>query len=135
MIVFKYRKESGRTGVEIFRPVADVEFRESTGKWIKCHPYIDSGADVTLLPLSFGKLLGLEIERDRIVELYGIGKQGIPVLFKNIEVKIGDYKFETEIAWALIEEIVPLLGRKDIFDKFHVNFKQDQRIIEFEPVI
>ena len=50
------------------------------------------------------------------------------------EVKIGDYKFEAEIAWALIEEIVPLLGRKDIFDKFHVNFKQDRRIIEFVPV-
>ena len=134
MVVFKYRKESGSAGAEVFRPVADVKFRQSTGKWIECHPYIDSGADVTLLPLSFGKLLGLKIESDKIVELYGIGKQGIPVLFKKVEVRIGNYEFAAEIAWALIEEIVPLLGRKDIFDKFHVHFKQDRGIIEFVRV-
>jgi hypothetical protein len=132
MVVFKYREEMGRKGSSIFRPVADIEFKIVGGEWIECHPYIDSGADVTLLPLSLGRLLGLEIEKDKIEELYGLAKQGIPVTFKNVEVKIGENEFETEIAWALSEEVVPLLGRTDIFDNFHVSFKQDHKIIELE---
>ena len=134
MIVFKYRKETGRRGATIFRPVADIEFKSVAGEWIECHPYIDSGADVTLLPLSLGRLLGLEIDKDKIEELYGLGRQGIPVILKNVDVKIGVYEFETEIAWALSEEVVPLLGRIGIFDNFHVSFKQDQKIIELEWV-
>lgn len=43
----------------IFRPVADIEFKSVAGEWIECHPYIDSGADVTLLPLSLGRLFDL----------------------------------------------------------------------------
>jgi len=131
MIIFKYRKEEGRKGLIIYRPVADVELKAATGEWIECHPYIDSGADVTLIPLSLGRLLELEIEEEKIEELYGLGKQGIPVIFKSIEIKIGEYKFITEIAWALTEEVIPLLGRKGVFDKFNVNFKQNQKIVEF----
>ena len=29
MIVFKYRKETGRKGSTIFRPVADIEFKSN----------------------------------------------------------------------------------------------------------
>lgn len=49
-----------------------------------------------------------------------------------MRVKIENYIFKTKIAWTLIEEIPPLLGRIGIFDHFHVNFKQDEKIIEFE---
>lgn len=132
MVIFKYRKEIGRKNVTMFRPVADIEFKNQAGKWIECHPYIDSGADMTLLPLSLGRLLGLEIEKNKIEELYGLGSQGIPVIFKKVGVKIGEYEFETEVAWSLSEKVVPLLGRAGIFDKFHVSFRQDEKIIELE---
>lgn len=89
---------------------------------------------MTLLPLSLGRLLGLEIEKDEIEEPYGLGRQGIPVIFKNLKVKIGEHEFKTEVAWALSEEVVPLLGRSGIFDNFHVSFKQDKKIIELEWV-
>lgn len=135
MIVFKYRKETGRKGSTIFRPVADIEFKSNAGEWIECHPYIDSGADVTLIPLSLGRLLGLQIEKNELEELYGLGRQGITIIFKNVEVKIGEYEFEIKIAWALSEEVVPLLGRSGIFDNFHVIFKQDQKIIELNWVL
>ena len=134
MVVFKYREEKGRKGTVIYRPVADIELKGKNSEWIACHPYIDSGADVTLIPLSLGRLLSLDIEKDKIEELYGLGKQGVPVIFKNIKMRISEYIFTTEIAWALTEEVVPLLGRVGIFDKFHINFKQNQRIIEFNWV-
>jgi hypothetical protein len=131
MITFKYRAEIGRKGIVINRPVADIELKSKTNEWIECHPYIDSGADVTLIPLSLGRLLGLEIAKDKIESLYGLGKQGVPVIFQTVEMKIGKYEFETEIAWALTEEVVPLLGRNGVFDKFNVYFKQSRQIVEF----
>lgn len=131
MIRFKYQKEWGAIG-EIYRPVADIEFKAKGREWIECHPYIDSGADVTLIPLSLGRLLGFEVVESKIKELYGLGKQAVPVIFQNVEAKIGKYTIVVEIGWALIEEVSPLLGRKDIFDHFHVNFKQDKRLIEFQ---
>ncbi|RLI89567.1 MAG: hypothetical protein DRO62_01270 [Candidatus Altiarchaeales archaeon] len=66
MIIFRYRKEEGTTDSIVYRPVADVEFKSKNNEWIELHPYIDSGADVTLFPLSFGRLLGLEIYEDEI---------------------------------------------------------------------
>jgi hypothetical protein len=60
MITFKYRNETSPRG-RILRPVADVEIQSVGGAWIECHPYIDSGADVTLIPFSMGKLLGLKM--------------------------------------------------------------------------
>ena len=48
MIVFKYKKEM--SGVK--RPLADVFLKTVSGYWIEFHPYIDSGADVTLIPYS-----------------------------------------------------------------------------------
>ncbi|MFH0775311.1 MAG: hypothetical protein V2A53_07480 [bacterium] len=132
MIKFKYRQEIGRVEKIVFRPVADIEFESKNGEWIECHLYIDSGADVTLIPFSLGKLLGLEIDEDKIEEIYGVGKQGIPIIFCEEKVKIGEYTFGIKIAWALIEEIPPLLGRIGIFDHFHINFKQDEGIIEFK---
>jgi hypothetical protein len=132
MIKFRYRKEIGKVEKIVLRPVADIEFETRDGELIECHPYIDSGADVTLIPLSLGRLLGLEVDEEKIEEIHGVGKQGIPIIFENIRVKIADYIFKTKIAWALIEEVPPLLGRIGIFDNFHVNFKQDEEIIEFE---
>ncbi len=134
MIIFKYRKEESRRGDTVHRPVADVEFKAKNGEWIEDHLYIDSGADITLLPLSFGKLLGFDIIKEEIEELYGVEGRGIPVIFKRVDVKIENYGFKLKVAWALIEEVPPLLGRLGVFDNFHINFKQDERIIEFVKV-
>lgn len=134
MIVFKYRKEEGTTDSIVYRPVADVEFKSKNNEWIELHPYIDSGADVTLFPLSFGRLLGLEIDEDEIKELKGVGGDTIAVVFKTIPIQIGKYEFDVRVAWCLKEEVPALLGRKDIFDYFHIQFKQDEKVIEFRKI-
>ncbi|MEW5936958.1 MAG: aspartyl protease family protein, partial [Candidatus Thermoplasmatota archaeon] len=95
---------------------------------------IDSGADLTLIPLSLGKLLGLELKKEDIHELRGVGERAVPVVIREINIKIGEHRIKTRTAWALIEDVPPLLGRLDIFDNFHVHFRQDQRAIEFEKI-
>lgn len=132
MIIFHYKREPARIpGQFIYRPVAEIYLQSKSGSWIKFNPYIDSGADVTLIPLSLGKLLGLTIDKDKIEEIGGI-KGSVPVIYHKIKVRIGEYNLPVQIAWALIEEIPPLLGRTDIFDFSHIMFKQDQGIITFE---
>ena len=136
MIVFRYKKES-LEGEEkfILRPVADVYIEDKTGQWIQFHPYIDSGADVTMVPLSLGRLLGLRADEEKVEEIGGI-RGSVPVIYVRKRMKIGSEMMLVKIAWALIEEVPPLLGRTDVFDRFEVIFKQRQKLVEFrQPIV
>jgi len=131
-IVFKYRKMESTIIDTIKRPVADIFIRSKDGDWIEFHPFIDSGADITLLPYSFGLMLGLSRDLGDIKELRGVRGIGVPVIITRIKMRIGDVELEPRVAWALIEEAPPLLGRLDIFDKFNITFKEKEGIIIFE---
>lgn len=131
MIVFHYRKESFGHHRGIWRPVADVFLEGRGGKWIEFHPYIDSGADTTMIPLSLGKLLGLSRGSRRVEEIGGI-RGSVPVIHARHRMTIGSLILSVNIAWALIEHVPPLLGRADIFDVFQVTFQQRKRLILFD---
>lgn len=130
MIVFRYKSEKGAHQQLVKRPVADIWFKKRIG-WIECHPYIDSGADVTLIPFSLGELLGFKIEDEKIEEIGGI-RGAVPVIYKKWKIKIGQRVLSILLAWVLIEEIPPLLGRADVFDFFQITFQQKKGKIIFE---
>ena len=133
-IEFSYRKmESSLVGT-IERPVAEILMQTPQGEWIEFHPFIDSGADITLLPYSFGLMLGLSRDFGEIKELKGVRGIGLPVVISKVKMRIGDVELEPKVAWALIEGVPPLLGRLDIFDKFDITFKEKEGVIIFEPV-
>lgn len=132
MIVFNYRKEKSTIAKNIFRPIASVKFKSKENTWIKLRLYIDSGADITIIPLSFGRLLGLELKKEDIKQLTGVGGTSIPVVITEVEIKINDIVFPIDIAWALEEDIPPLLGRTSVFDKFVITFDQTKKIIIFD---
>lgn len=131
MITFRYKFELSHKNEIVKRPVADVEIKTRGGLWIHFYPYIDSGADVTLLPLSFGKLVGFN-RKDKEVEALGGIRGTIPVIYFTNPIKIGTVTFPIRLAWSLIENVPPLLGRADIFDRFTVTFKQKEGTIAFE---
>ncbi len=133
MITFRYREEKiANNNQTIQRPVADIYLKTKNGAWIEFHPYIDSGADVTLIPLSLGQLIGLTIDEKNIEQIGGI-RGSVPIVYHQNKIKIGGIELSVRIAWALIEEVPPLLGRTDIFDTFHVTFKQIEGVIIFDP--
>lgn len=133
MIIFRYKEESLGHGGTIQRPVADISLKTKSHSWIEFHPYIDSGADVTMIPLSLGKLLGFEVDERQIKQIGGI-RGSVPVIYTKTEMIVGDKEFLAQIAWALIEDVPPLLGRTDVFDIFKVTFEQNNRIIIFEEL-
>ncbi len=133
-IEFKYRKMESTIVGTIERPLADIFVKSKDGDWIEFHPFIDSGADITLLPYSFGIMLDLSKELGDIKELKGVRGIGLPVIITRVKMRIGEVELEPRVAWALIEEAPPLLGRLDIFDKFNITFREKEGKIIFEPI-
>lgn len=131
MITFKYQKERSDLGI-VYRPVANV-ILETDDFRLEIPMYIDSGADVTLIPLKLGEALGFRQDSAQIREIRGIAGAGVPYILKEVKLTLGDIKFKTKIAWALIEEVPPLLGRLDIFIRFKITFDEEKKIVEFYP--
>lgn len=132
MISFKYRKEkTGILGERTLRPVATVFIKDQDGTWQKFEPYIDSGADVSLISFSTGQLLGLNPKDGTKSTLGGIAG-GLPVVYTKVMMRIGEHEFEAKVAWAQVHGVPPLLGRADVFEVFNITFKQAEGIIEFE---
>lgn len=87
---------------------------------------------MTLIPLTFGRLLGLELKKEEIKHLRGVGGGGVPVVITEVDTRIDDTEFPVRVAWSLEEDLPPLLGRADIFDRFVITFDQRKEIVIFE---
>ena len=130
MTRFRYRPERSHLGT-IYRPVATVivEHKEVV---IELPLYIDSGADISMIPYRFGKALRLaETSRDRIRRIKGIAGRSVPYLVKRLTIIFGRRKLSTRVAWSMTEEVPLLLGRMDVFDKFRITFGERKRVVDF----
>jgi hypothetical protein len=111
--------------------VADVCL-EANGCKEEVIMYVDSGADITIVPLEVGKVIGFkQLPTDEIQEIRGVSGSGVPYLLKNAHIILNGKRLKIRIAWALIEEVPLLLGRLDIFPKFKITFDEKQELIIF----
>lgn len=78
------------------------------------------------------KLLALNKREDTIQEVRGVSGAGVPYLLKKVTLILNGKRLKINIAWALIEEIPMLMGRKDIFNKFRIIFDESKGWIDFE---
>ena len=128
-VEFDFRQEQSKILGNILRPVARISFVNSGIEYPE-HVYVDSGADISLIPKSIGDILGFIIEKtDKITEIKGVGERGVPIIIKKLKIKIGERMIDTRIAWALIEEVPLLLGRTDIFNLFDICFKKNKNTV------
>jgi len=131
MIRQRFRKEKSSLGV-LLRPVAEV-ILEKGDFAIEIPMYIDSGADISMIPFRFGRALGFKQEKeDAIQEIKGVSGAGVPYILKEVILILNGKRLKVRIAWALIEEVPMLMGRMDIFDKFRVIFDERSGWIDFE---
>lgn len=129
MIEFHYQEEYSDKFGKILRPIALVSLSVHRHT-IQTAMYIDSGADVTMIPLKAGNDLGFRYDADKIFQMSGIAGS-LPCLLEKAEVTIGNQKLLADITWALSDEAPFLLGRKDIFRFFRITFDEKKRKIEF----
>ena len=130
MIKFKYRHSPSLLG-EMLRPMADV-ILEANGQKVEAFMCIDSGADITMVPMRFGRAIGFRQDpSDKILEIKGVSGGGVPYLIREANLFLNGKKLNIRLAWALIEEVPLLLGRLDIFPKFKITFDEKQKLITF----
>lgn len=68
--------------------MARVTFYDINNHEVPQWVYVDSGADLTLLPKSLGDLLGFKLDEGEIKEVRGVGERSIPVILKKTKNKI-----------------------------------------------
>lgn len=127
-VEFPFIKEKANIVDFILRPYAQVVLSGDIAEWF----YIDSGADITLIPRKLGEYLGFKIqEEEEVKELRGLGESKAPYVIRKVNMEIGGKKFEVRIAWSLIEDVPIVLGRLDVFNKFDITFKEREGKIIF----
>lgn len=117
----------------IWKPYATIKLMSEKSTF-SCQMLVDSGADISLIPHNLGEELGFELETTEISEIRGVGDAVVPYVIKKIGMSIGKHTFEPRIGWALVEEVPLILGRLDVFDRFNVFIKQNQKKVIFEKV-
>jgi len=63
----------------------------------------------------------------------GITRGKIKVYIHELNVKLGEENFRARIAFSQKEDIPPLLGRTDIFDRFKVCYDNKQKETTSNP--
>jgi hypothetical protein len=123
----------------INRPNALLNFKTKDGDLQPIGGIVDSGADFTLIPLSTGLLLGLDVKKGEPFQLTGIGKGKLDSFLHKVEVAIGGQTIKMTVAVASVDDIegrsLPvLLGRTDLFDSFTIAFRQKAHTTSFVAV-
>ena len=130
MIVFPFVSLYSENLGIVNRPIANVLLIGPLRK-VVTEMLIDSGADVSLISYKQGLRLGFKIEKgEDILRLGGISG-GIPVIYRDLEMQIGEVLFKAKIAWSLNEDIPEILGRANVFDVFDIELKQAEKVTIF----
>lgn len=128
-IEFDFREESSGLFGKIKRPVAKITLINKN-KTVPQIFYVDSGADITLIPRSVGEILDLDNPSpSEIVEIKGIGERGVPIVIRSVAIQFGNFSNKVRIGWSLIEEVPLLLGREDFFKFFDIIFSKNSKTI------
>lgn len=128
-IEFDFRDESSGLFGKIKRPVAKITLINKHKKIPQIF-YVDSGADITLVPRSIGEILEFDNPNpSEIIDIKGIGEKGVPMVLRRLTIQLGDIKIDSRIGWALIEDVPLLLGREDFFKYFDVVFSKNKKTI------
>lgn len=150
MQVSKWQRRATAHFGEVWVPFADVDIRDSGGRFRSFALQIDSGAVTSLLRRSAGELLGVAIETGRRIELRSVGGSTVVAYVHELYTRFGDtLAYPVPYAIAETESVPNLLGRRGVFDLLQVDFDaslqetlilfpwldprdgKDQRIYEF----
>ena len=133
MVEFTYRKEKSGILGDILRPVAQLEIKSEKTDWFPVIMYIDSGADISLVPRNFGSLLNLDLT-ENLGQIRGIGEAIVPLSLQDVKLRIEKHKIRIKIAVALINEVPYVLGRYDFFKLFKISFQEYENKVVMEKV-
>ncbi len=110
----------------IYKPVAKVELRGPRAS-LDSHMLIDSGADISIIPLATGEYLGFRrIEGEPELDIYRGGRR-VSCLVRQVEMTIGEFSFTAPVGWAQVIDTTRILGRYGVFQHFSIEFREHER--------
>ena len=137
-ISYKYKSIKRADNVETKLPYVPIEIKnKEEGLRFETMALLDSGADISILPLDLAELLDLDLSGEKEIA-NGIGGQ-VEVINSEIIIKIGKrheiYEFIMPVQVLLKESKAPLiLGRNGFFDKFVITFDHYAEKIRIKKV-
>lgn len=119
---------------EIKRPIIPIIIKSNT-YFILYHGLIDSGADYCIFSLEIAKELGLKISTKNKTKFVGIGKDKVEGYWGEIDIRIGNSIYTTEVIFAEISDFGHgVLGQQGFFDHFDVKLSYQKQSIEIAPL-
>ena len=116
----------------MYRPIAKVSFQSphSDTLWVDTWLIVDSGADFSILPRYHAHDLGINLEKDCVIDAtQGVGgQQTIYLCKKKISVKIGTIERKIPLAFFDSDELPALLGRLGFLETFDVSFQKTHKV-------
>jgi len=127
-IEFPFVEERANIVPTILRPMARVKLVAKNEATVDM--YVDSGADITLIPYSVGIAVGFSLKpEDEIRRIGGVGGGKISIVMRRIKMRIDGEELNVRVAWCMSEDVPLILGRLDIFNKFNVLFEGGKKTV------
>lgn len=122
-----------RYGPHTLRPVIPVKICK--GKQAQSYEVlVDSGADLCLFHAEIGEILGIEIEKGKPKEVFGIGGKASVYYLHTVTIEVGGWKYDIEAGFMpeVSGRRLPygVVGQKGFFDIFVVKFDLIKESVE-----
>ena len=93
--------------------------------------FLDSGADISLIPESLGLALGLHREEQQRASVRGLVTERTDLHIVEVHLQIGKATrpVPIRVGWADSDDVPPLLGRLDVFDHYTFEFNHQRRMV------
>ncbi len=93
--------------------------------------YVDSGADLTLVPRDFGLLLGMDLSKN-VGTIAGVTGNVLRISLQQTKFKIGGTVAKAKLAVASRNDVPYLLGRQGLFRHFKIIFQEYKALVSFK---
>jgi len=127
MIEYRWREEGSESFGKVRRPVAEVHIKDKNNEWRAITMLVDSGADVSIISKSYGELFGHDLKKGRKIKLKGIGEDEVVAYIHKMDMLVGKHEVSIEVAVASVDLKVNILGRRNLFDLFEIQFKNKKQ--------
>jgi hypothetical protein len=132
-LTFPYIEKEHHIFGKVTRPLVRLAFfSERFGKWLEVgQVLVDTGADISVIPLPLGQILVSDIENGIAMLVSGIlsSDMSVNAYVHRIKARIGIYSFEMPVAISLSSVIPPIWGRQEALDRFTVSFVQGRELV------
>ena len=94
------------------------------------HVLVDTGADISVVPLRLGQLLIEDVQKGQPIQLGRVISSAAMFhgVVYRIQAQIGEITFEMPVAVAMTTTIPPIFDRREALDRFTVRFVKGQEL-------